>query len=62
MWVCSTSFQKLCRHRLGSEDIVAEDRKTIIDYYKCVCFGLTVDWLDSGMSEQYMKSIRRIFP
>lgn len=40
------------------ESISAEDKKTIIDYYKCVCFGLTIDWLNSGMSESYIRSIR----
>lgn len=41
--------------------ISEQDRQTIIDYYKCVCFGLTIDWLDGGMTEAYTQSIRRIF-
>ena len=61
MQVCEYFVRSYVDTALAQEAISPEDRKTIIDYYKCVCFGLTVDWLDSGMSEQYMKSIRRIF-
>ena len=61
MQVCEYFVRSYVDTALAQVDISPEDRKTIIDYYKCVCFGLTVDWLDSGMSEQYMKSIRRIF-
>lgn len=46
---------------LSQENITEENKKTIIDYYKCVCFGLTIDWLNHGMTEEYTRSIRRIF-
>lgn len=46
---------------LDSEAISREDESTIIRYYKCVCFGLTVDWLNNGMDPEYAQSIRRIF-
>ena len=42
-------------------EISEEDRKTIIDYYKCVGFGLVLDWLSCGMSEEKAKSMRRMF-
>ncbi|MDD6043030.1 MAG: TetR/AcrR family transcriptional regulator [Eubacteriaceae bacterium] len=38
-----------------------EERKVIIRYYKCVCFGLVIDWLNSGMSEDMAKDIRNVF-
>lgn len=37
------------------------DRKTVINYYKCVCFGLVLEWLELGMQEEYARDIRRIF-
>lgn len=43
------------------EPILQENKKTILDYYKCVCFGVTIEWLNTGMTESYVKSIRRIF-
>ena len=39
----------------GRVEISAEDRQTIIDYYKCVGFGLVLDWLNSGMNEDRAK-------
>ena len=42
-------------------EISAEDRQTIIDYYKCVGFGLVLDWLNSGMNEDRAKAMRRMF-
>ena len=45
---------------LAGEMISREDKKAIIDYYKCVCFGLIIDWLNHGMTEEYAQSIRRI--
>ncbi|MGN0268360.1 MAG: TetR/AcrR family transcriptional regulator [Lachnospiraceae bacterium] len=45
---------------LAQETISQEDKKSIIDYYKCVCFGLIIDWLNHGMTEEYAQSIRRI--
>lgn len=46
---------------LVGQEIPQEDRQTIIDYYKCVGFGLVIDWLNSGMTEERAKSIRRMF-
>lgn len=46
---------------LSQETISDEDRCTIVRYYKCVCFGLTIDWLNSGMDGEYAQSVRRIF-
>ena len=46
---------------LTNEDIGEADKKTVIDYYKCVCFGLVLNWLNTGMTDEYAHEIRRIF-
>ena len=46
---------------LSNEDIGEADKKTVIDYYKCVCFGLVLNWLNTGMTDEYAHEIRRIF-
>lgn len=46
---------------LNNENISSVDKKTIIDYYKCVCFGLVLNWLNTGMTDEYAHEIRRIF-
>lgn len=61
MTVCEYFVSTYVNTVLVQKPISKEDKKTIIDYYKCVCFGITIDWLNNGMSEDYIKSIRRIF-
>lgn len=61
MMVCEYFVRSYVDTALAQETISDIDRQTIINYYKCVCFGLTIDWLNTGMSEEYVVSIRRIF-
>lgn len=61
MMVCEYFVRSYVDTALEDETISDEDKKTIVDYYKCVCFGLTIDWLNNGMAEAYTQSIRRIF-
>ena len=46
---------------LEGNPIKSADKKTIADYYKCVCFGLILEWLNNGMTDEYAQEIRRIF-
>ncbi len=46
---------------LSDVNIGDADKKTIITYYKSVCFGLVMEWLNNDMSEEYAGEIRRIF-
>lgn len=46
---------------LADENISADDKVTIINYYKCVCFGLVIDWLNTGLKEEYSTSFQKIF-
>lgn len=61
MMVCDYFVQSYVDTALRDEAISSKDKTAIIDYYRCVCFGLAIDWLNKGMSEAYTQSIRRIF-
>lgn len=61
MMVCEYFVRSYVDTALSQEPISQENRQTIVNYYKCVCFGLTIDWLGSGMPDSYIQSIRRIF-
>lgn len=61
MMVCEYFVTSYLQTALAEEPILEADKKTVIDYYKCVCFGLIIDWLNNGMAESYTQSIRRIF-
>ena len=48
--------------RQGDIDgLIRENWELIINYYKCVCFGLMIDWLESGMKEEKARSLHVIF-
>lgn len=37
-----------------------EHKEIMIGYYKCVCLGLALDWLNSGMSDEYAVKVRAV--
>ena len=32
----------------------------MIDYYKCLCFGIIVDWCEKGMREDYADDFHKL--
>jgi AcrR family transcriptional regulator len=46
---------------LTGRSIEEIDKEAIIQYYKCVCFGLTIDWLNGGMNEEDVQPVRGVF-
>ena len=60
---------RVCQHvtaayvdtALAGRVIPEEDRRVIIDYWKCVCFGLVSGWLETGMQGDIRARFRRIF-
>lgn len=61
MMVCEYFVCRYLDTALTENDVIEQDKQTIVDYYKCVCFGLIINWLEQGMEEAYIQSIRRIF-
>jgi AcrR family transcriptional regulator len=59
-------LMEVCRYAVESyvntvfEDTPLEesDRELLIRYYRCLCFGFLLDWLESGMKDdpEYLKS------
>ncbi len=63
-----SSLWKICDHviRKYSETVFPDapisdsDRELFIRYHKCATFGLIIDWLQSGMDEEYVADMQRI--
>lgn len=63
-----SSLWRICEHviRKYSETVFPDvpvsesDRELFIRYHKCACFGLIIDWLQCGMSEEYVQDMHRI--
>ena len=41
--------------------LISRNKSLIVGYYKCLFFGVIIEWLESGMDEQLAKDFRRIF-
>ena len=61
-------LMKVCRKCIASYFEIAvpkkyidgADREILIDYYKCLCFGIIIDWCDNGMKSDYTDSFHKI--
>ena len=49
-------FDRIC----GDKEISPTDREIIITYYKCLIFGLIVNWMASGMSTDIQSDFNRL--
>ncbi len=45
---------------LGEKSLSENDRTIMIEYIKCISFGLVIDWLDHGMRDDIHDFIHRI--
>ena len=41
-------------------EIQEEDRDIIVNYYKCLCFGQVLGWIEKGMTEDVRAPFRRL--
>ena len=55
-YVVTTYFDTV----FGGDGITERDRQTIILFVKCEIFGLTVDWINTGMSEDAIVKLKQI--
>jgi len=45
---------------LHHTEIGEDDRRLVIQFYKCVVFGLSTEWLRKGMPDSYERDLHRI--
>ena len=58
--LCSYIAATFVDGALGNDDYSIEDRDIVVEYWKCVCFGLIMSWLESGMKPDALKRMNRI--
>ena len=58
--ICEYAATCYLNEVLGSRQISETDRQFIIEYFKCVSFGMISDWLAYGMREDVLDFIHRI--
>lgn len=67
--VFERSLMSVCEHVVTvyantlfvDRDIPAEDRKLMINFYKCCCFGICIDWINNGMKEDLAEDFRKLW-
>lgn len=59
---------KVCEHVVSEygkvifkdRTVSESDRDVIIQFYKCECFGVVIEWMNSGMNADIPKRIKRL--
>ena len=58
--VCTYVVRTYVDGVLGNRKMTSEDYTTVVDYLKCVSFGMSMGWLETGMNPNAMARFRRI--
>lgn len=58
--VCEHAVTTYVDGILAGRTVAEPDRKLMIDYLKCMCFGFVVGWLETGMQEGIQSRFYRI--
>jgi len=60
LWgVCDYVVNGYLKPLIDAKDINEDDKKIIIKFYVCECFGFAMDWLNHGANEDIQEQIKR---
>jgi len=61
LWkICEYVVAKYLKTVFPDTQLSDHDKQLIIRYFKCSCFGLTIDWISTGMKDEYVEDMHRI--
>lgn len=68
--IYETYLWRVCEHITGTfiDSVLGElgkqlddtDKTILVRYYKCVCFGIVMEWLNSGMQNDVISDFKRL--
>lgn len=61
MRICEQVILSYIHDNRGDLPISQEDKTIIVRYYKCQCFGMIIDWLNSDMRFDISAETRRMY-
>ena len=61
MSVCEHVVTVYANTLFADREIADEDRKLMINFYKCCCFGICIDWINNGMKEDLAEDYRKLW-
>ena len=59
--ICRHAVETYLRGALAGRSISEKDYEILVDYLKCLCFGVVIDWLETGMKSDIKPRLHRIF-
>ena len=57
--MCQYAVEKYIDTMSQGLSIPEENKALIIRYYKCECFGQIIEWMNSGMKDDFMEQFNR---
>ena len=61
LWqICEYVIVSYLRGAVSDRELRKEDRDIIVNYYKCLCFGQAIRWIEDGMKEDIRVPFRRL--
>ena len=61
MRICEQVILSYIHNNRGDLPVSPEDKTIIVRYYKCQCFGMIIDWLNSDMRFDIAAEARRMY-
>ena len=60
MDVCEKAVQSYAKSAFGDKNIDESDKKILMLYFKCECFGQVMLWMNGGMKDDIKASLHRL--
>ena len=60
MRLCEYMVRTYLRTAFGELSIVKEDLEALVTAYKCQAFGLLIDWMNSGLNDDFENTLLRL--
>ena len=60
MRLCEYMVRTYLRTAFGELSIVKDDLETLVTAYKCQAFGLLIDWMNSGLNDDFENTLLRL--
>lgn len=57
--LCQHVIEQFSEAEFGTLPLSEADRQVVLRHYKCLCFGLVIDWLNTGMKYDLVLQYRR---
>ena len=58
--LCEYMVRTYLRTAFGELSIVKEDLEALVTAYKCQAFGLLIDWMNSGLNDDFENTLLRL--